>query len=171
MMTRPALIICMGVSSCGKTTLARALAEHFEFVYLEADDFHSDENKAHMAAGKPLTDEMRKPWIESICAALHQEHSAPRNCVLACSALRKSHRQRFRETANNVRFLWLDGSRELIGRWISEREGHFMSPELLDSQFSALQSPLDEGDVSRIALDQGWDGVLEEACRIVKSQT
>ena len=169
-MTQPVLIICMGVSSCGKTTLARALAERFDLVYLEADDFHSDENKAHMAAGKPLTDGMREPWIESICASLGRELEAGKNVVLACSALRKSHRQQFRETGFNTCFLFLDGSRELIGRWISEREGHFMSPDLLDSQFNTLESPVGEPDVYRVRLDQGWPGVAEEVDRVALSQ-
>ena len=170
-MTQPVLIICMGVSSCGKTTLARALAERFDLVYLEADDFHSDDNKAHMAAGKPLTDEMRAPWITRICTHLSKELEAGRHCVLACSALRKSHRQQFRETGFNTQFLFLDGNRELISRWISERKGHFMSPELPDSQFGTLESPLGEAGVTQIRLEQGWPAVLEQASRITKTLT
>lgn len=170
-MTQPVLIICMGVSSCGKTTLARALAERFDLVYLEADNFHSDENKAHMAAGKPLTDEMRAPWITSICTHLSKELEAGRHCVLACSALRRSHRQQFRETGFDTQFLFLDGNRELISRWINEREGHFMSPVLLDSQFDALESPLGETGVTQIRLEQGWPAVLEEASRNTKTLT
>jgi gluconokinase len=170
-MTRPVLIICMGVSCCGKTTLARALAERFDLVYLEADDFHSEENRARMAAGKPLTDGMRSPWIESICATLGRELAAGNSVVLACSALRKAHRQKFRETGFDTRFLFLDGSRELIGQWIVEREGHFMSPALLDSQFQALESPLDESDVTRIRLERGWSAVLEEVIVVTESLT
>ena len=170
-MTRPALIICMGVSSCGKTTLARTLAERFDLVYLEADDFHSHENKARMAAGKPLTDEMRAPWIDSICTSLRKELATGRHCALACSALRESHRQQFRETGFNTHFLFLDGNRELIGRWISEREGHFMSPDLLDSQFNALESPLGENGVTQLRLELGWPAILEEAHRITKTLT
>lgn len=168
-MPRPALIICMGVSSCGKTTLARALAERFGLVYLEADDFHSEENKAFMAAGQPLTDSMRAPWIESICAALEVEFAAGRHCVLACSALRNSHRQRFRETDFNVQFLFLDGTRKLIARWISEREGHFMPAALLDSQFDTLESPIGEPGVTRIRLNQAWPEVLEQASQVADS--
>ena len=168
-MTQPVLIICMGVSSCGKTTLARALAERFDLVYLEADDFHSDENKAHMAAGKPLTDEMRTPWVTSICTHLSKELEAGRHCVLACSALRKSHRRQFREIGFNTQFLFLDGNRELISRWISERKGHFMSPELLDSQFDALESPLSEPGVYRLDLDQQWSRVFNDASELVFS--
>jgi gluconokinase len=170
-MTRPVLIICMGVSCCGKTTLARALAERFDLIYLEADDFHSVENKAQMAAGKPLTDEMRAPWIENICESLGRELAAGKSVVLACSALRKSHRQQFRETGFSTHFLFLDGSRELIGQWINSREGHFMSPALLDSQFRTLESPADESDTTRIRLEQGWPAVLEEASRITASLT
>ena len=168
-MIRPVLIICMGVSSCGKTTLARALAERFDLFYLEADDFHSEENKAHMAAGKPLSDSMREPWIGNICAALGKEYESGKHCVLACSALKEVHRQRFRETEFNTHFLFLDGSPELISKWISEREGHFMPPELLESQFNALESPLGEPGVTQIRLAQPWAEVLGQASKLTDS--
>lgn len=168
-MTRPVLIVCMGVSSCGKTSLAQALAAHFDLLYLEADAFHSDENKACMAAGNPLTDAMREPWVRSICERLGEELAAGRSCVLACSALRKSHRRNFRETGFDTKFLFMDGSRELISQWISKRKGHFMPPDLLDSQFRALETPIGEPDVIRIRLDRPWSETTAEAVKLTGS--
>lgn len=160
---QPVLIICMGVSSCGKTSVARTVANGTGLKFFEADDFHGEENRAHMAAGKALDDAMREPWIDRICTALEAEHAAGKGCVLACSALRKAHRDRFRQLGFRMLFLFLDGSPELIARWISERTGHFMPPELLDSQFADLESPLLEPDVRRIELGDDWSRITTEA--------
>lgn len=161
-MTRPVLIVCMGVSSCGKTTLGRSIAAKLNVPFFEADDFHSGENRTWMAAGKPLTDAMREPWIESICNALRQSSKNGQDAVLACSALRRANRQSFRDTGFVTRFLFLDGSRELIAGWIAERENHFMPPGLLDSQFDALESPVSEADVQAIRLDRPWPAIEDE---------
>ena len=161
-MKYPVLIVCMGVSSCGKSSAGKHIAEKLGLKFFEADDFHSQDNQARMAAGLPLDDAMREPWIDSICAALSRESERGRNCVLACSALRTTHRQRFRETGFTTRFLFLDGSRELIADWIKRRENHFMPPSLLDSQFEALESPLGEPDVTQVAIDRPWDDVAAE---------
>lgn len=151
------LVVCMGVSGCGKTTVAHAIAQASGLRFLEADDFHSEADKARMASGKPLDDAMRRPWIESICAALERERTAGSGCVLACSALRRDHRNRFRQTGFRTLFLFLHGSREQIAAWMTERQGHYMPVELLDSQFEALESPRDEPDVIAIDLENGWE--------------
>ena len=122
-MNKPYLIISMGVSGSGKSTLALRLAEKFNLPFLEADDFHSDENKAHMAAGKSLTGEMREPWITNIC---HTIKSEGKSCVLAYSGLRRGRRQRFRELGVRTLFLKLDGSMELIASRMKQRANHFM---------------------------------------------
>ena len=165
----PALVVCMGVSGCGKTTVARAIADATGLACFEADDFHSEENRARMAAGKPLDDAMREPWIASLCEALVAERQAGRSCVLACSALRRAHRDRFRAVGFRTCFLFLDGERELIARWMSERKGHFMPPGLLDSQFETLESPLGEEDAIRIDLAEGWPAVEKSAIGLTRN--
>ena len=162
-MTRARLIVCMGVSGCGKSTLARAIAETFGLRFLEADDFHGAENRAWMASGRPLTDAMREPWIDRIVAALGAEAAQGHDCVLACSALRRAHRERLRTAGLATRFLFLDGDRELLSAWLRDRDGHFMPPELLDSQFQTLEPPVGEADVTRIPLGADWAAPLERA--------
>lgn len=150
---RPVLILVIGVSGCGKTTLARYLANHFGFVFLEGDDFHSAENLAHMASGRPLTDAMREPWIASICDHLREQRSRGERCILAYSGLRRAQRQRFRELGFPTLFLHLNGSREIIRQRLESRTSHFMPPGLLDSQYEALEATQDEPDI--ISVDVG----------------
>ena len=149
-MTQPYLIISMGVSGSGKSTVAEMLAQKFDLPFLEADDFHSAENKAHMAAGKALTDEMREPWIASLCEKIKNDG---KSCVLAYSGLRRAHRQRFRELGFSTLFLYLNGSKELIAQRMSERAGHFMPTSLLDSQFASMDAPLEEPDMVTVSID------------------
>lgn len=168
-MKKPVLIVCMGVSSCGKSTVGQAIAAELGLTFFEADEFHSPENQQRMASGLPLTDAMRAPWIADICKALRSESSQGRHVVLACSALRRAHRLQLRENGFTSHFLFLDGSRELISGWIRDRKNHFMPPDLLDSQFAALESPLGEDDVTRIPLDRSWDAINSECLALARA--
>ncbi len=161
--TQPVLIIVMGVSGCGKSTLAKRLAKVFGYTFLEADDFHSAENKAHMASGKPLTDPMREPWIASMCTQLSEFHLQGDSSVLAYSGLRRSHREKFRSLGYPTLFLHLAGPKELIHRRMKARAGHFMPSELLDSQYKALESTESEPDIIEISLAQSIRDIIEEA--------
>lgn len=163
----PVLIISMGVSGCGKSTLAKCLAERFDFTFLEADEFHSEENKAHMAAGKPLTDAMREPWIAHLCSTIKDKLSAGESCVLAYSGLRRHHRQRFRELGFPVMYLHLVGDREIIRMRMESRTDHYMPPGLLDSQYDALESTENEADVTDINIKQPIPAIVEHACGLV----
>jgi len=151
--SQPVLIICMGVSGCGKTTLARNLAWDYGFEFLEADDFHSEENKAHMASGKPLTDAMREPWITAMCDSLRAQRDQGKSCVLAYSGLRRAHRARFRQLGYPTLFLHLAGAKEIIRQRMQLRPDHFMPADLLDSQYATLEPALDEPDI--VELDVG----------------
>lgn len=159
----------MGVSGAGKSTVASGLSEHFGFTYLDADDFHSDQAKAHMASGKPLTDEMRAPWIERMCHYLRERADTDETFVLAFSGLKRSHREPFRHCGLDTHFLFLDGDADTIARRMSARQGHFMPPALLDSQFDALErpDPLTETDVIPLNVKPPVPGVLEQAIRYV----
>lgn len=141
-------IVVMGVSGSGKSLLARALAEHYGVRYLDADDFHSEQARARMASGLPLTDEMRAPWVAALAAALRDYADRGEPVVLAFSGLRAAHRMQLR-TGSGLRllFLFLQGEPELIAKRLSARAGHFMPPSLLDSQFETLQMPEAEPDV------------------------
>jgi gluconokinase len=134
--------IVMGVSGSGKTTIARALAERTCGVFLDADDFHPPANREKMAAGIPLTDADRLPWLDALNAALRQStFTSARPIFLACSALRETYRQRLSTGFDSVRFIYLKGSAELIRARISAREAHFMPASLLDSQLATLEVP------------------------------
>ena len=135
------IIIVMGVTGSGKTTVGRRLAERFALAFHEGDDFHPPENKEKMSAGSPLTDQDRLPWLEQLRAVL--QYAAARNAgaVLACSALKKSYRKIL--SAGAARFVYLKASPELVRDRLRRRTGHFMPPSLVDSQFADLEEPDD----------------------------
>ena len=135
--------VVMGVSGCGKTTVARALAEKTGGLYLDADDFHPSANKEKMAAGIPLTDEDRWGWLDALNAALKSPEVPTRPVFLACSALKQVYRDRLSNEVPGLRFFYLKGSKECIRKRLEARKSHFMSPALLDSQFAILEEPRD----------------------------
>lgn len=141
-------IVVMGVSGSGKSMLARALAEHYDARYLDADEFHSAQARARMASGQPLTDEMREPWVAALATALRDHADRGERVVLAFSGLRAAHRMQLRTRSGlHLLLLFLHGKPELIAQRLSARAGHFMPPSLLDSQFETLQIPEAEPDV------------------------
>jgi gluconokinase len=129
-------IVVMGVAGSGKSTAARLLAERLGWPMAEGDDFHSPSNKAKMAASTPLTDEDRKPWLESIRDWIDK---TPGNAVVTCSALRRSYRDILRTARGRVRFLHLHGTPALLSSRIGGRSGHYMPPALLVSQLETLE--------------------------------
>lgn len=150
-------LVVMGVSGCGKTTLGAALAGALGAAFVDADDLHPPANRAKMAAGVALTDADRWPWLDRVAAALRDR--AP--VVAACSALRRSHRDRLRQ-AGGVRFLHLAAPREVIAARLAARQGHFMPATLLDSQYATLEPP---GPGEAVTLDARLppDALLAEA--------
>lgn len=144
------LVICCGVSGCGKTTAARYISDTFGFEYIEADDFHPEENRQHMEAGKPLTDEMRAPWMAALCEHIVQSSKAGKKMVMAHSGLRRAHRQQFRDLGIDTLFIHLSGDRDLIFKRMQARKNHYMPASLLDSQYSALEPMTSEPDVKNI---------------------
>lgn len=137
----PTLVVVMGVSGCGKSTLGRVLADKLGWPFLDADGCHPPENVAHMAAGRPLTDAMREPWLQALERELRYFLLRGRNCVLAFSGLRTAHRQRIRAVGFNPLFIHLQGPPVLIAQRLSQRRGHFMPVGLLASQLAAWQEP------------------------------
>jgi len=137
------VILLMGVSGSGKTTVGRALAERLGVPFLDGDDFHPPENVRKMAAGKPLTDDDRRPWLLELRRRIDRLRSEGRSAVLACSALKAAYRDVLMDGAPGVRLVYLRGSYELIAGRLARRRGHFMPPGLLRSQFEALEEPDD----------------------------
>jgi len=136
----------MGVSGVGKTTFGRLLASRLCAAFIDADDHHSAENKRLMAAGKPLTDAHRLPWLRSIAAeAVALRASGARTIVIACSALKRRYRDVLAHDIGSPVFIHLDAEAELIGRRLAARKGHFMPPSLLASQMATLE-PLGEDE-------------------------
>jgi len=140
------LYIVMGVSGSGKTVIGSALARSLGVEFVEGDDLHPEENVKRMASGIALSDEDRAPWLRSIAARLRAAKDAGTGLVVSCSALKRSYRDLLRAEAGEVRFIFLKGTRALIGERLATRSGHFMPSSLLDSQFAALEAPgPDEG--------------------------
>lgn len=135
---RPRAIVVMGVAGSGKTTVAALLAGRLGASFAEGDDFHSPANVAKMAAGHPLDDDDRWPWLSAIRDWFATELDAGRSAVVPCSALKRSYRDLL-GTAGDVRFVHLTGSYELLRERIQGRAGHFMKPEMLDSQLATLE--------------------------------
>jgi gluconokinase len=145
------LLVVMGVSGCGKSTFSKALSDEFGLILVDGDDLHSPASVAKMQAGIALDDGDRWPWLDRIAMNLASSvHTAPNQNgkVIACSALKRAYRDRIRGSVSRVTFIFLDGSSELIRKRMSLRTGHFMQPDLLDSQLHALERPaVDEKDV------------------------
>jgi gluconokinase len=135
------VIVVMGVSGSGKSTVAKALAKDEGWPILEGDDYHPPANVAKMASGTPLTDEDRWPWLRAIAAAIDAARAGGQNEVVACSALKRAYRDILIGDRNDVRLVYLQGSKQLIGDRLKARKGHFMPPALLDSQFATLEEP------------------------------
>jgi gluconokinase len=131
------IVIVMGVSGVGKTTIGQALALELGWRYLDADDYHPAANVAKMAAGTPLDDADRWPWLDKLNALLQKE----KNAVLGCSALKETYRQRLTAWLKEFRIVYLRGSFELLSQRAGERKHRFMPASLLKSQFEALEPP------------------------------
>ncbi|KRG70413.1 gluconokinase [Pseudoxanthomonas dokdonensis] len=155
----------MGVAGSGKTTLARGLADHYRYALLDADDWHSADARAQMAAGIPLSDAQRQPWVAALAAELQRLAASGRASVLAFSGLRAAHRQQLRDSGVAMRFLFLHAAPAVIAARLAARREHFMPPQLLESQLQALQPPHDEPDVIAIDGAADYPQVLAEALR------
>jgi gluconokinase len=140
------IVVVMGVCGCGKTTVGKALAAALGWRFFDADDFHPPANIEKMAAGIPLTDTDRWPWLDRLAAELGATERAGGHAVLACSALRQAYRDRL-AVAGDVRFVHLRGDRATIAARVAARPGHYMPATLVDSQFAALELPAEAIDV------------------------
>jgi gluconokinase len=146
------VLVVMGVSGSGKTTVGAMLAGRLGWAYADADDFHSAANIAKMHAGVPLDDADRMPWLASVGAWIDKRIAAGEPAVVSCSALKRGYRDMLRAGRPGVRFVFLDGSRELIARRMAGRLGHFFPAALLDAQFDDLEPPTPDEHAIRVEM-------------------
>jgi len=135
------IAIVMGVSGSGKSFLAGKLAEATGWAFAEGDDYHSAANKAKMAAGIPLTDADRDPWLDALHQVMADWHARGQSGILTCSALKASYREHLTAGLPAARFVWLDPPREVLAERMAHRQGHYMPAALLDSQLATLEPP------------------------------
>ena len=160
-------VVVMGVAGSGKTTLAVELTRRLGWPYAEADDFHPPANVAKMAAGVPLTDEDRWPWLEAIRDWLTAQARAGRSTVVTCSALRLAYRDVLRQAEGRVRFVHLTADPALLSARLARRSGHFMPATLLASQLATLESLVPGEDGVVIVVDVPPDAVADRAIKLL----
>lgn len=158
----PAAIVVMGVSGCGKSTVAERLAARLRWQFAEADAFHPAANLEKMRSGIPLTDEDRWPWLEAIASWIGAVRSRGQRCVVTCSALKRAYRQRLAGEHHDVRFVYLRGSCELIASRLAVRRHEYMPATLLRSQFDALEEPGADEEPVVVSIELPADEIVAE---------
>jgi gluconokinase len=157
----PCALIVMGVSGSGKSTIAGKLAERLRWTCEDGDRFHPKSNVEKMSAGHPLTDEDRRPWLQAIADEIDLVCRTGERAVFACSALKRSYRDILVHGRDDVRIIYLEGSRELIARRLALRKGHFMPPTLLESQFNTLEPPGASEDPIVVDIDPPVEAIID----------
>jgi gluconokinase len=159
---KPRFVVLMGVAGSGKTTVGEALAQRLGWRFYDADGFHPAENVAKMANGTPLTDSDRAPWLAALHALIASSLKEDRPGVLACSALKASYRGQLLDGLERVLIVHLKGSYELIWSRLSLRQDHYMKPNMLKSQFEALEEPTNAlvFDIS-LTVDEIVEGIVK----------
>lgn len=166
--TTPCALVLMGVSGSGKSTIAEALAARIGWRCEDGDKFHPASNVAKMSAGQPLTDEDRWPWLKAIADEIDRLCGKQQHAVFACSALKRAYREVLVHGRDDVRIVFLDGTKALIAGRLATRKGHFMPADLLDSQFRTLEPPkADEGAVT-VSIDGSVDKIVDDIVNKLK---
>ena len=163
-MNKACAVVVMGVSGCGKTSVAEGLAASLGAAFIEGDSLHPAVNVDKMSHGIALTDEDRWPWLDTVGRAMADVLAGNGSVVVSCSALKKAYRDRLRSSAGGkLAFVFLKGSRELLMSRMAAREGHFMPVSLLDSQLATLEDPSCEAGVVTVDIDASIDAIVASA--------
>lgn len=164
------IIIVMGVSGSGKTSVGGLIAKRLGCGFSDADAFHSAANKAKMAAGNPLNDDDRWPWLDAMRAAIADNIANGQTHVYACSALKQIYRDRLRKGDKDVIFVYLSGSFSLLESRLEHRANHFFDPALLKSQVDTLEPPAPEEQAITIDIAPSLDQIADEAIAALKAR-
>ncbi|WP_026621445.1 gluconokinase (plasmid) [Ensifer sp. WSM1721] len=157
----PGSIVVMGVSGSGKSSVGEAIAEAYGYPFIEGDALHPPENIRKMSEGIPLTDDDRWPWLAAIGQRLAE---SPSPVVVACSALKRSYRQKLRESASKgLAFVFLHGSEAVLAERMRHRSGHFMPTSLLQTQLATLEDPTGEENTVAVDIAQPLETIVREA--------
>ena len=162
-LSRASHIVVMGVCGSGKSTVAQLLATRLGLPFIEGDAWHPPRNVERMAAGQPLTDEDRHDWLITLNGQLKLAHET--GGVLACSALKRSYRDRLREGAPGLRLVHLSGSPSVLSQRLQARQGHYMPPNLLQSQLDTLEPPAADEHAVVLNIETPPDQMVEAVCR------
>ncbi|MEU1346893.1 gluconokinase [Streptomyces sp. NPDC005786] len=165
----PALVV--GMSGSGKTTVGRLLAERLGWTYRDADDFHSPDARAGMAAGRALTDIDRGPWLDAIAAWLDHAIATGRPAVVSCSALKRAYRDRLLRGRPEVRLVYLHGTPELIAARLAARQGHFFPAGLLESQLADFEEPEPDEHPLVVEIDQPPEAIVAALVPLLRPST
>jgi carbohydrate kinase (thermoresistant glucokinase family) len=157
----PSVIVVMGVSGAGKSTIGAMLAHRLGWSYEDADWFHPPSNIEKMHSGQPLTDDDRLPWLDGIAAWIRATREEGGHGIVACSALKRAYRDILVAGRSDVRIVYLKGDRHLIARRFSLRQEHFMPASLIDSQFAALEEPAEDEHAVAVSIDAGPRAIVE----------
>jgi len=163
------ILIAMGVSGAGKTKIGEMLAERLHCTFTDGDAFHSAANKEKMHHGIPLTDEDRWPWLKTIRAAIEDKQKAGETAVFTCSSLKRSYRDVLRAGDQDVCFVYLKGSREVLAERLGHRTGHFFDPSLLQSQLDTLEEPGDDEAIT-VSIDLTPDEIVDDVLRQIEQR-
>lgn len=158
----PAILVLMGVSGAGKSTVGPLLAERLGWPYRDADGFHPPANIAKMSADTPLTDEDRRPWLAAIAAWIDERRAAGGHGIVSCSALKRAYREVLVGGRPDVLLVYLRGEEGLIARRQAARTGHFMPATLVRSQFETLEEPAPDERALTVRVDQPPEAVAAE---------
>jgi carbohydrate kinase (thermoresistant glucokinase family) len=161
------IILLMGVSGCGKTTVGEQLAERLGWPYQEGDALHPPANVAKMAGGTPLSDADRLPWLTAVAAWIDARQAAGESGVVSCSALKRAYRQLLIDDRPEVQLVYLQGSRDQLAERLAARTGHYMPAGLLDSQLATLEEPTGAEQPLVVTIDQPVEAIVVKIMKAV----